>query len=464
MPLRPHAIVLRGGLILISVAIVVLAADATAANPHLGRGTGGLGDRFFPKAGNAGYDVARYDLDLSYRPNHRRLDARARIEARASAHLSSFHLDYRGPRIRALTVNGAPAAHRRRGPELVIRPAVAISPGARFVIEVAYRGRPRLIRDPDKAKDGWIATDDGAAAVGEPLGSPTWFPCNNYPTDKARFSIRIAVPRGLEAIANGTLVGRRNRGRWTSWSWRAAEPMAAYLATVTIGQFRLDRSRVAGLPSMVAVDPREARASKRPLRKMGRMVRLFSSLFGRYPFSQTGAIIDRAPVGYALETQTRPFYDEAPGAGLIAHELAHQWFGNSVSLASWPEMWLNEGFATWAEWRWAEEAGKKTTARQFAELRRKPATRQGLWRPPPAAIPGPQRLFANSVYERGAMALEALRRRVGDRAFYATLRTWVARNAYGNATIDEFIALAEARSGRRLDGLFRRWLFRPGKP
>jgi aminopeptidase N len=458
MRLGPHA------LVLVSIATVVLAPDAAAASPHLARGAGGVGDPFFPKAGNPGYDVSRYDIDLSYRPNGGRLDARTTIEARATERLRSFHLDYRGPRIRAVTVNGTSAAYRRRGPELVIRPSAAIPLRTKFEVEVVYRGRPHFIRDPDKAKDGWIATDDGAAALGEPLGSPTWFPCNNYPTDKARFSIRIQVPQRLEAISNGALVSRRKQGRWRSWSWRVDEPMAAYLATVTIGQFRLDRSRVAGLPSVVAVDPREVRASRRPLRKMGRMIRLFSSLFGRYPFGQTGAIVDKAPVGYALETQTRPFYDEAPGAGLIAHELAHQWFGNSVSLTSWPEMWLNEGFATWAEWRWAEEAGKKTTARQFAQLRRSPPTRQGLWRPPPAAIPGPERLFANAVYERGAMALEAFRQRVGDRAFYATLRSWVARHAYANATIDQFIALAEARSGRRLDGLFGRWLFRPGKP
>jgi aminopeptidase N len=174
--------------------------------------------------------------------------------------------------------------------------------------------------------------------------------------------------------------------------------------------------------------------------------------------------VDRAPVGFALETQTRPFYDEAPGSVLVAHELAHEWFGNSVSLETWPEMWLNEGFATWAEWRWAEEAGGRTTARRFADLRDEPPGKRRLWSPPPGAIPRPAQLFADSVYVRGAMTLEALRQRVGDRAFYAILREWVARHAYGNATIAEFVALAEALSERQLDRLFERWLYRPGKP
>jgi aminopeptidase N len=279
----------------------------------------------------------------------------------------------------------------------------------------------------------------------------------------------VKVPRGLEAIANGALVDRRFVRRpgqrpWTVWSWRVDEPMATYLATAGVGNFKLKRSTVQGLESVTAVDPRELREARPALGRSDRILSLFSSLFGPYPFGQTGAIVDRAPVGFALETQTRPFYDEAPGGALVAHELAHQWFGNSVSLERWPDMWLNEGFATWAQWRWVEEAGGKTTARKFAELRREPRGREGLWNPPPAEIPRPQRLFASSVYLRGAMTLEALRQRVGDEAFYATMRAWVAEHAYSNASTDDFIALAEARAGRQLDALFTRWLYRRGKP
>jgi aminopeptidase N len=241
--------------------------------------------------------------------------------------------------------------------------------------------------------------------------------------------------------------------------------MSTYLATLAIGRFRLDRSKIAGIRSVVAVDPREARPARGPLRSQGKIVKLFRRLFGPYPFNSMGAIVDDADfVGYALETQTRPIYPMAPDRMLLAHEIAHQWFGDSVTPARWDEIWLNEGFATWAEWRWREAAGGQTTARTFAELFATPARSTGFWNPPPGAPGGPQNLFAESVYDRGAMTLEALRQQIGDDAFYATLRAWAAEHRYGNVTTPAFIALAEAQSGQQLDQLFQRWLYEEGKP
>ena len=438
---------------------------AAPASADFAPGATGLGDAFFPGAGNGGYDVAHYDLHLRYRPGSGRLDARALIEATATQDLSAFNLDYRGPQITSLTVNGVPAGFQRAGPELTVTPAAGIPAGASFTATVHYRGRPQELVDPDDSLEGWVRTDDGAFVVGEPQGSPTWFPCNDHPTDKATFAIRIKVPRGVEAISNGSLVQRRRTGRWVSWTWHADAPMAPYLATATIGNFKLEQSTIAGLESVVAVDPRERRDSERALRRIGHIVRFFRSLYGPYPFGQVGAIIDHAPaVGYALETQTRPIFDQAPDEVTLAHELSHQWFGDSVSLRNWPDIWLNEGFATWSEWRWTQERGGLTTRQQFDQLLREPPTHSDLWAPPPAAIPGPDRLFADSVYERGAMALEALRQQIGDPAFYATLRDWTGSHAYGNGTIAEFIALAEGQSGQDLDALFQRWLYEQGKP
>jgi aminopeptidase N len=449
----------------VGTALCLLGASAAPASADFTPGAATLGDPFFPDAGNGGYDVASYALDLEYSPATHKLDAVAVITASATQDLSSFDLDYRGPRITGLTVGGVDAPHSREGQELVIAPAAGIPDGSQFVTRVAYSGRPQNILDPDNSKDGWVETDDGAFVVGEPQGSPTWFPCNDYPTDKASFTFKITVPRGTEAIANGSLVSRKRLGKRVTWSYAAGEPMATYLATATIGQFRISRAKVAGIESVVAVDPREARASRGPLSKMGRILRLWKSLFGPYPFEQTGAIVDFAPdVGYSLETQTRPIYDVAPDDVTVAHELSHQWFGDSVGLERWQDMWLNEGFATWAEWRWIEEKGGSTTAQTFRKLKRTPAAREGFWDPPPAVIPGPEKLFSTPVYVRGGMALEALRQRIGDRDFYATLRSWAAANAYSTATIDEFIATAEARSGKQLDGLFQKYLYEPGKP
>jgi aminopeptidase N len=427
-------------------------------------GAAGIGDPFFPKAGNGGYEVAHYDLALRYEPDRRRLRARARISANATQDLSSFDLDYRGPPIKHLAVDGAPAGFERSGQELIVTPTAGISAGAAFVVDVRYRGRPRPLKDADGSTEGWMATRDGAFVVGEPQGSPTWFPCNDHPLDKATYSFEVTVPRGIEAIANGSLLGRHRHGRRVTWDWAEDQPMATYLATVTTGQFKLERSTVAGITSVVAVDPRQRHGTARALRRSGQMITLFSSLFGPYPFNDTGAIVDDAGfVGYALETQTRPIYDRTPDEVTVAHEIAHQWFGNSVTLASWPDIWLNEGFATWAEWRWEEERGGPTTAEAFRSLEKTPSG-DAVWDPPPAAVPGPAKLFSESVYERGAMALEALRQEVGNEVFYATLREWSSTYAYATASTGDFIALAEARAGRQLDPLFDRYLFEPGKP
>jgi aminopeptidase N len=445
-----------------AIATALAAAPADAAPSP---GASGLGDPFFPKAGNGGYDVAHYSLDVRYEPRPNQLRGRARITATATQDLSAFDLDYRGPRIKRLTVDGAAAHFSRAGQELVVTPPAPLANGATFMVEVVYAGRPHDITDADGSPDGWIPTDDGAYVASEPQGAPTWFPCNDYPTDKASYEIRITVPRRLEAISNGALVKRSRRGRWTTWGWAAADPMATYLATATIGDFRLSRKRQAGLPSVVAVDPRVAREAAPALRKIPAILRLFERLYGPYPFGEIGAVVDRAPeVGYALETQTRPIFDQAPDEVLVAHELAHQWFGNSVSLERWPEMWLNEGFATWSEWRWAQASGGITTAKRFARLARQPASKASIWSPPPGSIGDPKKLFANSVYVRGAMTLEALRQRVGNGAFYATMRAWAAQRRHANGGIADFIAVAEQESGEQLDELFAAWLFEPGKP
>ncbi len=443
----------------LSLLALASAADADAAFTP---GSAGVGDPFFPKQGNGGYDVSEYDLDLAYKPGSRVLEARAVITADATQDLSRFDLDYRGPAIKSLTVDGAAASFRRRGPELIITPPAGIAVGTRFVVVVDYRGRAKNLVDPDGSRDGWIHTDDGVAALNEPQGAPTWFPCNDTPTDKALYRISIRVPKGVKAISNGRLATHTRDGTWT---WVTDEPMASYLSTVVIGRFRIERGRAAGVPSLIAVDPREARKSKRPLRAIPDILHLFDRLFGRYPFSQVGAVVEHAPkIDYALETQTRPVYDRAPNTLLIAHELAHQWFGNSVSVTTWPDIWLNEGFASWAQWRYSQSVGGASPAHRLKRLKREPADSDQLWNPPPAALERPSQLFSTSVYVRGAMTLEALRQRVGNRDFYSTLRTWAVEHRDGNATVRDFIALAEAESGKNLQGLFRRYLYKPGKP
>jgi hypothetical protein len=195
-----------------------------------------------------------------------------------------------------------------------------------------------------------------------------------------------------------------------------------------------------------------------------------SSIFGRYPWSASGGIVDDLDdLGFALETQTRPIYakgffiDTLFGDSVIVHELAHQWYGDSLAVAAWQHVWLNEGFATYAEWLWADREGFGTPQDQFDARYFGIPEDDPFWQLT-IGDPGPDFLFDGAVYDRGAMTLQALRVTVGDDAFFAILRKWAKKNAGGNVTTDGFIRLAERISHQQLDDLFDAWLFTAGRP
>ena len=456
---------LRIAVVCLALLVGAAAAPPASAKVKFVNGAPGLGDPYFPRAGNGGYDVGHYALRLRYTPASNRLHAQAKISATATQNLKRFDLDFRHLRISSLRVNGKKAGFVRRGQELKVTPGGGLRKGTRFTVRVRYRGHPRPITDPDGSKEGWVPTDDGAFVADEPQGAPTWFPCNDYPTDKATYRIRVNVPKGRTAVSNGALLDRTTRKGTTTFTWRESSPMASYLATVTTGRFRVSRSRANGIPSYVAIDPREARASAGPMSKVPAILRLYGPRFGAYPFGSTGGVVDRAPaVGYALETQTRPIYDSVPDGVTVAHELAHQWFGDSVSLKRWRQIWLNEGFATWSEWFWDQQTGGETLRKRFNALYRIPAGKTRFWNPPPGNPGGPEHLFDGTIYVRGGMALEALRQEVGQPTFLRILRDWARDHAYGNAGIQQFIDLAESESGLDLAHFFDVWLYERGKP
>ncbi|MER5978252.1 M1 family metallopeptidase [Streptomyces sp. NPDC001857] len=449
----------------VPLAVTALLAAADPALAVGGVGAPGVGDPYFPLAGNGGYHVDHYDLTLNYDPGSRRLEGRAVLTARATQRLTRFDLDLRGLKVTGLTVDRTRARHRRDGQELVVTPRRALRAGERFRVTVTYSGVPGPVTDPDGSLDGWIPTDDGAFVAGEPQGAMTWFPANNHPRDKASYDFTLTVPEGRTAVANGVLLGKRTAHGRTTFRWRQTEPMAAYLATATIGKFQVQQFTTRdGVKVYNAVDPREATASAPVLRQLPSVLDWESKLFGRYPFRAAGAIVDRAPqAGYALETQTRPVYDRAPDIATLVHESAHQWFGDSVSLTSWKDIWLNEGFASYAEWLYAEQHGGKSAQASFDALYATAAD-DDLWAFPPGDPGGGRNIFDTPVYARGAMALHALRTAVGDRAFFRVLRAWADRHRHGHGTTAQFERLAEQVSGKELSGLFHTWLYAPGKP
>ncbi|MFD9392105.1 M1 family metallopeptidase [Streptomyces sp. NPDC060000] len=442
-------------------ALLAAAGPATAAGP----GTAGVGDPYFPLAGNGGYHVAHYDLTLRYDPGTRHLDGKAVLTARATRRLARFDLDFQGLKVTGLSVDHVKAGYRRDGQELVVTPKRALRAGERFQVTVTYNGTPGPVTDPDGSADGWIPTDDGAFVAGEPQGAMTWFPADNHPLDKSTYDFTITVPEDRAAVANGVLLGQRTTNGRTTFRWHQAEPMAAYLATATVGKFQVQQYTTRdGLQVYDAVDPREAAAAAPVLKQLPSVLEWESALFGPYPFRAAGSIVDHAPdVGYALETQSRPVYDRAPSLGTLVHENAHQWFGDSVSLTSWKDIWLNEGFATYTEWLYAEQHGGSSAQKTFDALYARLAT-DGLWEFPPGDPGSGANIFGAPVYARGAMTLHVLRSTVGDRAFFRILRAWAAAHRYGHGTTAQFERLAERESGADLGALFRTWLYGRGKP
>lgn len=647
--------------ILLAAGFVPSPAQAATFSP----GAPGIGDPYFPLAGNGGYDVASYDLAISYDPDTDVLQGTATIRAGATQNLSSFDLDLDGLAVAAVSVDGRPATFNQRNGELVITPGRGLNRGSEFTTVVRYGGVPQTAPDGS----GFIHTSDGALIVGQPRVAATWFPVNDHPADKATFTFRVTVPQGLQVVANGLPGGHSTADGATTWVWRENAPMAPYLATASIGRWHFDTSQADGLTIIDAIDQSLLRPTAVPhtgggfaisqvansaYKRLTRVVRggqtvtfwvnrqtepaydfffveartpggtdwttlpdanghssrdtggscpgwqglhpwlthyqspscaprgtsgewnaasgtsdgweswaldlsdypadvelsfasvsdegvqgagvflddvrtqigpgstsfeqgtagwaaaspppgspvlendwiagttadapppvgerardafarepeilsFLSSVFGPYPFSSSGGIVDeRTNLAISLENQTRPIYrtdsfeDPESAADLMAHELSHQWYGDSVSLERWSDIWLNEGFASYAEWLWAEHEGLTTGQEIFDMFYARPAG--SLYWKLTIGDPGPKHLFDQPVYERGAMTLYELRQRIGDDAFLRLLPAWSAKGRGGNVTTEEFIDLAEQISGQQLDDLFDAWLYTSGKP
>jgi aminopeptidase N len=463
----------------LAAALTLLVVAAAPAAAQFTPGAAGGGDPFYPNAGNGGYDVKNYDVKLDYAPQNEQLAGDVTITARATQDLSSFNLDLRGFKISSLTVNGAAASFARKDQELTVTPAAGLRRNRDFTVRVVYAGHVNYVLDPDKSKDGWIPTDDGAYVVNEPQGAPTWIPVNDSLKDFATWDFTVTVPKGLTVMGNGTLVSHTDSGDSTTWRWREDRPMVSYLTTVTNGVFETRFGTLQnGIPEYNAVDPEtRARGDKLPhpadawkrLATQPQALDFLIGLYGQYPFESVGAIIDWAPnVFYSLESQTKPNYWRIPDEDTLVHELAHMWFGDAVVLERWPDMWLNEGFATWSEWIWNEKMHNVRAQDRFDALYNTPEDSpafEDLWFPAPNGLHDASELFHTPVYDRGAMTLQALRVKIGDdTTFFNLLRTWYAENRYSNVTTADFIATAERVSGLPLDQFFDVWLFQEGRP
>ena len=421
-------------------------------------------DEYLPKNGNPGYQVSRYELDLEYKVSINRLSGSATITAMTLDELQKLTLDLSNAlTVSKVSVNGKRAAHFScRGGKLRIQLASKLATGAALSIVVRYGGSPRPLRSL-WGDVGFEELADGVLVAGQPNGAASWFPCNDHPSAKAAFRIQISTESRYRAVANGELVSRRVRASQTVWTYEQPEPTSTYLITLQIGIYKLAPLTRTPVPIQAALPERLRRNFGHDFARQPEMMELFVELFGPYPLANGyTVVVTDDPLEIPLEAQGISIFGANHCDGsraserLIAHELAHQWFGNSVTARQWRDIWLHEGFACYAEWLWSEHCGGPSAdelARRYHEqLRGKP---QDLL----LADPGPRDMFDDRVYKRGALTLHALRGRLGDENFFALLKDWTNRHRHGTVVTDDFTGLAANYSDESLRPLWDVWLY-----
>jgi aminopeptidase N len=439
-------------------------------------GSKGVGDPYLPAAGNGGYQVLHYDISLNVDPVSGVIEGRTTIEGQTTQTLESFHLDLAGLEVGSVKVDGRGAEYRRDGQELIVTCPESLQSGEEFSAEVVYSGRPEPVVDAESYTLGWQKSDNFIYTLDEPLGAATWFPVNDHPSDKATYVFRLTVPKPYLAAANGALVETRVQGKDQTFVWEMRQPLASYLAAVSIGEYVVEESTAPnGVPIRNYFAPAMAERAETAFAGTGEVLTYFAELFGPYPFEAYGVVVLPADTGVAMENQTLSLFGsdviERFSSGAIvrdiflSHELAHQWFGNSVTITRWQDVWLNEGFATYASWLWLEHDTGPAALTMMVKDSVNILSGKDY---PPLGDPGIDGLFSANVYRRGALTLHALRLAVGDDAFFKILREWATRYRFGNVTTEDFMSLVRDEASNvpaaELAELFDAWLYEDDLP
>ncbi|WP_433113792.1 M1 family metallopeptidase [Micromonospora sp. CA-246542] len=423
-------------------------------------------DSYLPEHGNGGYRVRHYDLDLDYRVVSNRLAGRADITAVALQSLSRFTLDLGRFRVHDVQVNGRPAKYLHRPDKLQIKPERPIDAGDTFRVEIRYAGKPVPISGR-WGELGWEELTDGALVASQPNGSPSWFPCDDQPAAKATFRVAVTAPSPYRVLVTGDLVLQQRGASGTTCVYERREPTSPYLMSVQIGRYEVVDLAAGEVVQRAAIPPALRGNVAHDFGRHGEIMSALQRLFGPYPFREYVVVVADDDLDDPVEAQGMAVFGRNHVDGrrtherLVVHELAHQWFGNSLTVADWRHIWLNEGFATYAEWLWSGVCGDLSTDALAAQWYAWVAARP---RNVVVADPGVDRMFDPLVYKRGALTVHALRKSVGDESFFTLLRAWVAEYAHATVTTEQFRLHAQRFAREPLDNLFAAWLDSPALP
>ncbi len=444
---------------------------AASGKPDGATGAESAGDPYYPAAGNGGYDVGAYRVALSFDPATNDLAATTTITATVTEaeRLGRFSFDLQQTMsVASVTVNGAPAGFSRHDAKLVITPATGLDPGSAMTVIATYAGHPEPIAGGTSglADGGWHKTSTGGAAVmGEPGSASAWYPANEHPTDRAAFSVVAFVPQGWNVISNGLPVTEglpSPPAGYAAFGWGETSQMASYLTTLYIEKFTMTtKVGASGLTIINAYGPGAGRFADLG-DKTDQYVSFLATKFGPYPFSSTGGIYMAEPVGFALETQTRPIYPGWVDEATVVHELAHQWFGDAVVVKTWADICLNECFASYAQWLWSESDRQEDLDQTYRDQIASYLTEPAFWEKPLVDM-GPGNEFGD-VYSRGPLALHALRAELGQAKFSQLLLTWVQQKSGKTAGWSDFEALVAEISGQDESGFLDAWFRKTGVP
>jgi aminopeptidase N len=418
-------------------------------------------DRVYPDIGDPGVDALRYQLDVDWDPDTRRLDGTETLRLRATSDADHLQLDLSADlTVDTVTVDGAAAQFEHRGKDLVI--AEDVTADRRYTLVITYGGTPQPAPAPSKRSDldtvGWTTTPDGDVwTMQEPYGAYSWYAVNDQPSDKALYSFTITAPAPLVGVANGELVSRRTTAGETTTRWKLDEPAASYLVTIAIGDLVETKDRSGSGVPITYWTPRDKPGLVAKLRAAPAGLAWLEDRLGPFPFGSLGFLIVDSDSG--METQTMITLGDttyATSPEVLVHEMAHQWYGDQVTPTDWRDVWMNEGMAMYLQGVWTAEAGGTTIESVMDQWARVEPRLRANYGPP--ADYDPDSFGAGNVYYGPALMWDELRQRLGDDEFWALVRDWPASHDNDNADYDDITTWWSEQTGQDLSGFFDDWL------